>query len=806
MSNSIQERLKRLEYQYKCLCNTPSGQGPQGPPGPQGIQGSPGFGIDFQGQLADPSLLPQPSTQGFAYLIGNDFWIYDGSGNWVNAGPIQGPQGIPGIQGIQGVPGDPGATGPQGQGFTYQGNWDNGTTYFPYDVVTYQGSTYITPNTNASSVPSYDNLNSDWYLFTSIGQQGPQGDPGSGGGGSSCPDHIKLAAVSGRFVTNNFNAPDIGKMYSGNPELGWSFGNYEFETPVDGFGNLLFLKSSDIKFGITLPVDLNVGDTIKISGIITIEDVIDGDINQPKFYVTVSSFSCSSARKKIIDLNTVIPVAEYVIDKESGTTCFSESITLSSILPADETFFVVGLTAGNNKDLFSPTMAIGFSYTLDATQACIGTGKNLLIRNCCDPAYSEIIIDNGVEIGKSFSDTDGNCWTVETVTEDAVTGVRDIKANYFDCQTCINSHPCPENFIIKACCGEIIGEVFSAALVGVNVGDTFVDTNGYCWFAEDTTPLPITNVIEVDTVYPETSCQSAVCVDNNPCPTPVNLFSCCGSLRGSTTLEILQAAIPTLNFNDGFVDQFGMCWEIIEGGYAFPNLSFITPVTEYSAGGAAPCTTCSIDNECPGAFYYTIQNCCTEEIEVVKLQPAYNISEVLTLELDIAFGCYEILSWSNTGTETATVQNVVATLDNCEQCREFVSGTFGGYYCSGVEQCCVTYQANLAVVAGSARTISGYKCDGTFILDYVLQPEETICMAFVFGARNVRNTHQCCEYDVFNPSLINSITVVYETCAGQIGEAEIPANTLLSSVIAKCVGCVRTTKPGQEFEYRDCTL
>jgi hypothetical protein len=77
MSKSIQDRLKKLEYLYRCLCNNPSGQGPQGPPG-------------------DP-----------------------------------------------------------GQGFTYQGNWDSTTAYQPYNVVTYLGSTYITPTANTGSTPSY---------------------------------------------------------------------------------------------------------------------------------------------------------------------------------------------------------------------------------------------------------------------------------------------------------------------------------------------------------------------------------------------------------------------------------------------------------------------------------------------------------------------------------------------------------------------------------------------------------------------------------------------------------------------------
>jgi hypothetical protein len=97
-------------------------QGPQGVVGPQGVtgaQGGVGPGIEFQGQVATEEDLPQPSVQGYAYLVqaDNSFWVYSSAGTWVNGGAIQGPQGIQGIQGpqgIQGIQGTEGPTGPQG--------------------------------------------------------------------------------------------------------------------------------------------------------------------------------------------------------------------------------------------------------------------------------------------------------------------------------------------------------------------------------------------------------------------------------------------------------------------------------------------------------------------------------------------------------------------------------------------------------------------------------------------------------------------------------------------------------------------
>ena len=140
-------------------------QGPQGPigvTGPQGIQGvqgSAGFGIQFEGQLSSTSSLPQPSVQGYSYLINNELWVYDSFGNWVNGGQIQGPQGIQGNQGTQGPQGIQGATGPQGptgsQGI--QGNQGN------------QGPQGIQGPTGPQGIPGVS-TGSPYYFNLSYGQ------------------------------------------------------------------------------------------------------------------------------------------------------------------------------------------------------------------------------------------------------------------------------------------------------------------------------------------------------------------------------------------------------------------------------------------------------------------------------------------------------------------------------------------------------------------------------------------------------------------------------------------------------------
>jgi len=635
------------------------------------------------------------------------------------------------------------------------------------------------------------------------GPQGIQGPPGSAA--EACPDHFKLAAVSGKFSSNSRNSPTMKNMFSGNEGLGWSYGSYDFTPVIDGFGNLISIKYPTTFCGIPLPVDLNQGDTVRITGIAYIILGPTDPVN-PTFYVTVSHFHCPEVSQKspITPLYTIIPVTPYSIDIKTGKVCFSESVNLSTILPSRETFFVVGLGIGSTND---PAIIVDvkFSYSLDVTQACLGTGENLFIRSCCDPAYSEVILDNGTPVGGSFVDDDGNCWTVEATTLSGVTSIRNLSNSYEDCISCIASNPCPENFLIQSCCGEE-DQVFSAALIGVNVGDTFVDTNGACWSAIDVTGAPITNVVDVDIVYSETSCEDETCITANPCPTTVTLLSCCGTIGGFSTLELLQAAVPSLVLGSVFVDTFGMCWSIKDSKYTFPTLSFIVPVTEYFDDGAnIACDVCRTANECPEDFYYTVQNCCTEEIEVVILEAVYQVGETLLLVSTTGLGCYEVLSWSDTGIATLTLTGIEGVFKDCRECSGAFSAKYGAY-CPGSVMCCTTYE-NISEKVPNPGTITGYKCDGTWVSDFVLNVGDSICMAQVLDKSEfIVKAPDCCGFDILNPSLTEDMIVTYETCRGALGQTVIPPNTLLSTVLeGSCVNCVRRLGGGDnDFVYVPC--
>ncbi|MGB7556540.1 MAG: DNRLRE domain-containing protein [Candidatus Korobacteraceae bacterium] len=98
-------------------------------------------------------------------------------------GGTQGPPGPPGPQGQQGPQGDQGqagANGTNGQGFTFRAAFNNGTSYNPYDVVTYNGSTYDATVAIPPGGGTPDQ-NPHWTLMAQEGAQGQQGQQGSQG-------------------------------------------------------------------------------------------------------------------------------------------------------------------------------------------------------------------------------------------------------------------------------------------------------------------------------------------------------------------------------------------------------------------------------------------------------------------------------------------------------------------------------------------------------------------------------------------------------------------------------------------------
>lgn len=170
-------------------------QGVQGLQGPQGVQGQKGekgdSGNDFTiiGTVSSTASLPDDYTSadiGKAWFVGTQAprqvysWGYDENNNlsWINQGYLQGPEGPQGQQGVQGPQGPTGPTGPTGpqgpqgiqgpKGLNPRGVWVSGEDYAIDDIVTYQGSAYLSLTAHSgTTTPDADLTN--WLLFVSAG-------------------------------------------------------------------------------------------------------------------------------------------------------------------------------------------------------------------------------------------------------------------------------------------------------------------------------------------------------------------------------------------------------------------------------------------------------------------------------------------------------------------------------------------------------------------------------------------------------------------------------------------------------------
>ena len=81
---------KQLKTQ---IDNNPGPQGPVGPHGPAGT------GVTILGSFDSPSELPPTGSNGDAYLVQGDLYVWSGT-EWDNVGTIQGPEGPPGDDGV----------------------------------------------------------------------------------------------------------------------------------------------------------------------------------------------------------------------------------------------------------------------------------------------------------------------------------------------------------------------------------------------------------------------------------------------------------------------------------------------------------------------------------------------------------------------------------------------------------------------------------------------------------------------------------------------------------------------------------
>lgn len=147
-----------------------------------------GSGSNLGGYVVVDSIanLPDPGQPTLGYLVGDNLYLYVGTGGdtlngkYKNCGPFRGPQGVQGIQGIQGHDGPQGPAGPAGV----------------TSVVITVGSGSGTPSGSASvsngvlsitlnNIKGADGANGEQGIQGVPGPQGIQGETGPAGPGIS---------------------------------------------------------------------------------------------------------------------------------------------------------------------------------------------------------------------------------------------------------------------------------------------------------------------------------------------------------------------------------------------------------------------------------------------------------------------------------------------------------------------------------------------------------------------------------------------------------------------------------------------
>jgi hypothetical protein len=135
----------------------------------KGPTGSPGVGFNWRGAY----------NAGTAYVVNDVVSFTDGS-NYIcilaTTGHAPGNATYWSLYTSVGATGTPGSTGAPGQGFTWRGAYNGATAYAPYDVISYNGSSYHCILASTGNLPTNTTY---WNLVAQIGPTGATGTRGS---------------------------------------------------------------------------------------------------------------------------------------------------------------------------------------------------------------------------------------------------------------------------------------------------------------------------------------------------------------------------------------------------------------------------------------------------------------------------------------------------------------------------------------------------------------------------------------------------------------------------------------------------
>jgi hypothetical protein len=477
-------------------------------------------------------------------------------------------------------------------------------------------------------------------------------------------------------------------------------------------GNLLDIQKS---FGSAIPIPTSIypGDKIKLCGLVVKNRSSFPCGEEPSsfsVYATVAVLTCNNLPSSLV--TTLLPAQKILED--DNINCFNLEKVSRTTYDGCETFFIVGFSI-EKPDLCE--FDVSFSYTLNVERYCptFNPTPNLIAKNCCEEVITEIIPKGTLNVGNFYSDPEGNCWEIIAETALAPNYVRDVENTYLSCEDCITSNACPSNLIFEACCYDGDPETFTGSLPGINLGDTFVDTNGFCWTATTETSAPITGIVYVDTVYSEEDC--TFCSDINPCPVVWTLQSCCDF----RDVYVTDASVGfSLSLNDVFVDTFGLCWTVTDNSEQTTNISTFI-IFDSLIGNGELCETCITSNPCPDpredTYFYTVRNCCTGETEVVELSVIFIIA--VATNGTVAFAqstspnvleCWELFSVSTSGIPTIIAADEGKLSGNCTQCLIDIQGcpeVFEVEDCCGILPNAIVLLPSNSALSGAIQDTSG---------------------------------------------------------------------------------------------------
>lgn len=413
------------------------------------------------------------------------------------------------------------------------------------------------------------------------------------------------------------------------------------------------IKADEGAIGIPLPINLVADDVVTISGNIYCNNIstyigAGYDVN---LVFGVYYFDCTKTVAEGSRIFTFVPVS--TIPFTDDRVCFDASVTLSSSFDIHETRLIVGYnifaTCPPGDEVCVPPFVdlnvATASYTLDIQRPCKAQITNYIIKNCCEGSITELVNIPGLVVGDFHVDDEGNCWEVMSESTDVTNFTRNFVDTYASCAECQAANPCPLNLVIQSCCVDGI-EFVTGSLPGLNVGDTFVDNYGLCWYVAEEGPIPISE--ESITVGSIITGDCETCKTENPCPNFYGISSCCASIEG-------YIAVPDiLNLGDSFVDAQGQCWNVFETDAGIlPTIYGVEVVTVYTSTELDTCTDCITANPCPTEYFITIKSCCDQDrVEVAQVPADYMFFTEGTIFNDYWGLCWEVISFNTTGTAT----------------------------------------------------------------------------------------------------------------------------------------------------------